>query len=122
VNAAYVPANNSIDITAAILQPPFYTPGGDQAVNYCTIGAVIGHELTHGFDSNGRLYDAIGNVRDWWTPTAAAEFAKRTQLLVDQYNTYSVLPGLKQSGTLTLTENTADLGGIAWPTPRSTAP
>lgn len=113
VNAAYVPANNSIDITAAILQPPFYTPGGDQAVNYCTIGAVIGHELTHGFDSNGRLYDAIGNVRDWWTPTAAAEFAKRTQLLVDQYNTYSVLPGLKQSGTLTLTENTADLGGIA---------
>ena len=113
VNAAYSPPSNSIDITAAILQPPFYTPGGDRAVNYCTIGAVIGHELTHGFDSNGRLYDATGNVRDWWTPAANAEFTKRTQLLVDQYNQYRVLPGLVQSASLTLTENTADLGGIA---------
>ena len=112
VNAAYSPPSNSIDITAAILQPPFYTPGGDQAVNYCTIGAVIGHELTHGFDSNGRLYDAVGNVKDWWTPAANAEFGKRTQLLVDQFNTYKVMPDLVQSGTLTLTENTADLGGI----------
>jgi len=112
VNAAYSPPSNSIDITAAILQPPFYTPGGDKAVNYCTIGAVIGHELTHGFDSNGRLYDAAGNVKDWWTPAANAEFGKRTQLLVEQFNQYSVLPGLVQSGRLTLTENTADLGGI----------
>lgn len=112
VNAGYSPTSNSIDINAAILQPPFYTPGGDQAVNYCTIGAVIGHELTHGFDSNGRLYDAVGNVKDWWTPAATAEFGKRTQLLVDQFNQFSVLPGLVQSGTLTLTENTADLGGI----------
>lgn len=112
VNAAYSPPSNSIDITAAILQPPFYTPGGDQAVNFCTVGAVIGHELTHGFDSNGRLYDAVGNVRDWWTHAANAEFGKRTQLLVEQFNGYKVLPELAQSGKLTLTENTADLGGI----------
>jgi putative endopeptidase len=112
VNAAYSPSSNTIDITAAIVQPPFYTPGADPAVNYCTIGAVIGHELTHGFDSNGRLYDSVGNVRDWWTPAANAEFGKRTQLLVDQYNGYTLLPNLVQSGKLTLTENTADLGGI----------
>jgi putative endopeptidase len=113
VNAGYSPTFNGIDISAGILQPPFYTPAGDQAVNYCTVGAVIGHELTHGFDSNGRLYDAVGNVNDWWTPAASAEFGKRTQLLVDQFDQYKVLPDLKQSGNLTLTENTADLGGIA---------
>jgi len=112
VNAGYSPTFNGIDINAAILQPPFYTPGGDQAVNYCTMGAVIGHELTHGFDSNGRLYDAVGNVSDWWTPQASTEFGHRTQLLVDQFNQYKVLPELQQSGNLTLTENTADLGGI----------
>lgn len=112
VNAAYNPSYNGIDITAAIVQPPFYTPGADMAVNYCTIGAVIGHELTHGFDSNGSRYDAIGNVRNWWTPAAGNEFQQRTQLLVDQYNGFTVLPGLVQSGELTLTENTADLGGI----------
>jgi putative endopeptidase len=112
VNAAYSPASNTIDITAAILQPPFYKPGGDQAVNYCTIGAVIGHELTHGFDSMGRQYDAVGNVRDWWTPAANTQFQQRAQLLVNQFNGYAVLPGLAQSGMLTLAENTADLGGI----------
>ncbi|MBK6854263.1 MAG: M13 family metallopeptidase [Burkholderiales bacterium] len=112
VNAAYNPQYNGIDITAAIAQPPFYLPGGDIAVNYCTMGAVIGHELTHGFDSNGRQYDAAGNVRDWWTPQATAAFKQRTDVLAAQYNQFELLPGLYQNGALTLTENTADLGGI----------
>ncbi len=112
VNAAYNPQTNSIDITAAIVQPPFYSPTADAAVNYCTIGAVIGHELTHGFDSNGRRYGPAGNLRDWWTPQATAEFEKRTAVLVQQYSDFTLLPGLRHKGALTLTENTADLGGI----------
>jgi putative endopeptidase len=112
VNAGYNPQTNSIDITAAIVQPPFYVPGADAAVNYCTIGAVIGHEITHGFDSNGRRYGPAGNLRDWWTPKASAEFKKRTDMLVKQYGEFTLLPGLKHNGELTLTENTADLGGI----------
>jgi putative endopeptidase len=112
VNAAYNPQANNIDITAAIVQPPFYKPGADSAVNYCTIGAVIGHELTHGFDSNGRRYGPAGNLRDWWTPDATTEFKKRTDILVDQYSQFTILPGLQHNGLLTLTENTADLGGI----------
>lgn len=112
VNAAYNPQGNNIDITAAIVQPPFYKPGADAAVNYCTIGAVIGHELTHGFDSTGRRYGPAGNLRDWWTPQANAEFKKRTDVLVQQYSEFTILPGLQHNGLLTLTENTADLGGI----------
>jgi putative endopeptidase len=112
VNAAYNPQTNSIDITAAIVQPPFYMPGADAAVNYCSIGAVIGHELTHGFDSFGRQFGPAGNLRDWWTPEAAEEFKKRTAVLVDQYGKFEVLPGLMHNGALTVTENTADLGGI----------
>jgi len=112
VNAAYSPQTNSIDITAAIVQPPFYFPTADASVNYCTIGAVIGHELTHGFDSNGSRYGPAGNLRDWWTPQAKAEFEKRTDVLVQQYSALTLLPGLTQDGELTLTENTADLGGI----------
>jgi putative endopeptidase len=112
VNAAYNPQTNSIDITAAIVQPPFYKPGADPAVNYCTIGAVIGHELTHGFDSFGRQFGPAGNLRDWWTPQATAEFKKRTDLLVQQYSEFTVLPGLMHNGAQTVTENTADLGGI----------
>ncbi len=112
VNAAYDPQLNGIDITAAISQPPFFTPGADPVVNYCTMGAVVGHELTHGFDSTGRQYDAQGNVRDWWTPQATAEFKKRNDLLVAQYSQFQLLPGLKLDGALTLGENTADLGGI----------
>jgi putative endopeptidase len=112
VNAGYNPQINGIDITAAIAQPPFYKPDADIAVNYCTMGAVIGHELTHGFDSNGRQYDAAGNVRDWWTAQATANFKKRTDMLVVQYSQLPLLPGLNQNGELTLTENTADLGGI----------
>lgn len=112
VNAGYSPLGNNVDITAAIVQPPFYMPGADAAVNYCTIGAVIGHELTHGFDSMGRQFGPAGNLRDWWTPAATAKFTKRTDLLVDQYNQFEILPGLKHNGRQTLTENTADLGGI----------
>ena len=112
VNAAYSPKTNSIDITAAIVQPPFYLPTADEAVNYCTIGAIIGHELTHGFDSNGSRYGPAGNLRDWWTPKAREEFKKRTDVLVQQYGSYTLLPGVKEDGELTLTENTADLGGI----------
>jgi putative endopeptidase len=112
VNAGYSPQTNGIDITAAIVQPPFYLPGADAAVNYCTIGAVIGHELTHGFDSFGRQFGPKGNLRDWWTPQAAAEFKKRTDVLVRQYSEFTLLPDVKHNGELTLTENTADLGGI----------
>lgn len=112
VNAAYDPQLNGIDITAAISQPPFFTPGADPVVNYCTMGAVVGHELTHGFDNTGRQFDARGNVRDWWTPRATAEFKKRTDRLVAQYGQFELLPGLKQDGALTLGENTADLGGL----------
>lgn len=112
VNSAYNFTTNTIDITAAILQPPFYKPGADPAANYCAIGAVIGHEITHGFDSLGRQYDPQGNLRDWWTPQANAEFKRRTDVLIRQYSQYEILPGLMHNGAMTVTENTADLGGI----------
>lgn len=112
VNSAYNFTTNTIDITAAILQPPFYKPGADVAVNYCAIGAVIGHEITHGFDSLGRQYDPNGNLRNWWTPEADRQFKQRTDVLIDQYNRYEILPGLMHNGVMTVTENTADLGGI----------
>lgn len=112
VNSAYNFTTNTIDITAAILQPPFYQPGADAAVNYCTIGAVIGHEITHGFDSLGRQFDAQGNLRNWWTPVADGQFKQRTDVLVDQYSRYEILPGLMHNGAMTVTENTADLGGL----------
>lgn len=112
VNSAYNFTTNTIDITAAILQPPFYKPGGDVAANYCAIGGVIGHELTHGFDSLGRQYDPQGNLRNWWTPAADSKFKQRTDVLVDQYSQYEILPGLMHNGAMTVTENTADLGGI----------
>lgn len=112
VNAAYDPQLNGIDLTAAISQPPFYTPGADPAVNYCTMGAVVGHELTHGFDNFGGQFDAEGNVRDWWTPKAKAEFKKLNDRLVAQFSQFELLPGLKVDGALKLGENTADLGGI----------
>jgi putative endopeptidase len=112
VNSAYNFTTNSIDITAAILQPPFFKPGGDIAANYCAIGAVIGHEITHGFDSLGRQYDPQGNLRNWWTTEADRRFKQRTDVLIEQYNAYEILPGLMHNGAMTVTENTADLGGI----------
>lgn len=112
VNAGYMRPYNAIEITAAILQPPFFDPQLDSAVNYCTIGAVIGHELTHGFDSGGRLYDATGTLRNWWSAEDAGKFQAQTDLLVQQFDGYEILPGVHVNGELTVGENTADLGGM----------
>ena len=112
VNAGYNQLGNRIEIPAGILQPPFFDASMDAAVNYCTIGAVIGHEFTHGFDSRGRLFDANCNLKDWWTAEDTQKFEAKANQLVEQYNQYEVLPGLFVNGKLTLTENIADLGGI----------
>ncbi|HMB53065.1 MAG TPA: M13 family metallopeptidase, partial [Thermoanaerobaculia bacterium] len=112
VNAAYQANHNAIEITAAIAQPPFFDPAADDAVNLGTLGAVVGHELTHGFDSRGRLFDADGDLADWWTDGDEAEFAARTRVLAEQYAAYEVLPGVHQDGRLTVAESTADLGGV----------
>ena len=112
VNAAYSSGRNGIEIPAAFLQPPFYTPNADAGVNYCTLGAVIGHEITHGFDSSGRLYDAQGNVRDWWAPEDTKAFIERSQNLVKQAAAYEVVPGTHLNGELSSGENLADLGGL----------
>jgi putative endopeptidase len=112
VNAYYNPNKNEIVFPAGILQPPFFYANADDAINYGGIGAVIGHEMTHGFDDQGRQYDAAGNLRDWWTPKSAAAFKKRSQEIVDQYNAYEPLPGLHINGKLTQGENIADLGGV----------
>ncbi len=113
VNAAYDPSWNGIEIPAAFLQPPFYDAKADPAVNFCTMGAVIGHELTHGFDSSGRLYDATGNVRDWWTQADAQRFAAETAKLAKQADGFEILPGLFLNGAIEVTENLADVGGVA---------
>ena len=97
---------------AGILQPPFFDKDADDAINYGAIGFVIGHEITHHFDSQGRKFDATGNLTDWWTPKDAENFNKSTAVLVDQYNRFEVLPGLYINGNLTLAENIADFGGL----------
>jgi predicted metalloendopeptidase len=112
VNAAYDTLRNGFEIPAAILQPPMFDPSVDAAVNFCRIGAVIGHEMTHGFDSNGRQFDAKGDLRDWWTPEDAAAFTAQAQKLVEQADAYEVLPGTPANGPLEVTENMADVGGI----------
>jgi len=112
VNAYYEPQENSVNFPAGILQPPFWDNKLDDAVNYGAIGAVIGHELTHGFDDQGRQFDAKGNLQDWWTEEDAKEFKQRAQCLVDQYGGYQPVPGVKLNGELTLGENTADNGGV----------
>ena len=113
INAAYASDKNGIEIPAAFLQPPFYDPKADPAVNYCSVGAVIGHELTHGFDSSGRMYDASGTVRDWWTSEDAKRFVQEAGKLVAQADAFEVLPGLRLNGELEVGENLADVGGIA---------
>jgi predicted metalloendopeptidase len=113
INAAYNLGRNKIEIAAAILQPPFFDPKLDAAVNYCTLGAVIGHEITHGFDSTGRLYDSVGNVRNWWSEQDAARFVKQTGKLVAQADAYEAVPGVHLNGKLTVTENLADVGGVS---------
>ena len=112
VNAYYHPLLNEIVFPAGILQPPFFYADADDAVNYGAIGAVIGHEITHGFDDQGSQFDARGQLRDWWTEADRAEFTRRAQVLVDQFDEYEVLDGLRVNGHLTLGENIADLGGL----------
>jgi len=112
VNAYYNSNMNEIVFPAGVLQPPFFYANADDAVNYGAIGAVIGHEMTHGFDDQGRQFDAAGNLRDWWTPKSAAEFKKRSGAIVQQYNEYEPLPGMHVNGELTQGENIADIGGV----------
>ena len=113
VNAYYNPVKNEIVFPAAILQAPFFNFEADDAVNYGAIGAVIGHEIGHGFDDQGRRFDGTGALRDWWTPADETEFQKRVKILIDQFNELSPAPGLKVNGELTLGENIGDLGGLS---------
>jgi len=112
VNAYYNPTTNEICFPAAILQPPFYNPEADDAVNYGAIGVVIGHEMTHGFDDQGREFDKDGNMNNWWTEEDAAAFKEKTAVLVEQFDAIEVLPGLHANGALCLGENIADQGGL----------
>ena len=112
VNAYYMPTTNEICFPAAILQPPFYNPDADDAVNYGAIGVVIAHEMTHGFDDQGSQFDKVGNMNDWWTKEDRAAFEKKTQVLVDQFNAIEILPGLFADGSFSLGENIADQGGL----------
>jgi len=112
VNAYFNPQQNEIVFPAGILQPPFFDVAMDDAVNYGGIGVVIGHEMTHGYDDQGRKYDADGNLNDWWTAADAKAFDSRAQKVVDEYDGFEVLPGVHVNGKLTLGENLADLGGV----------
>ncbi|TXF77587.1 M13 family metallopeptidase [Chryseobacterium sp.] len=112
VNAYYNPLNNEIVFPAAILQPPFFNPNADAAVNFGGIGAVIGHEMTHGFDDSGAQFDADGNLVDWWTAEDKANFQKATKALASQYDKYEPVKGTFVNGTFTNGENIADLGGV----------
>ncbi|MGB5008192.1 MAG: M13 family metallopeptidase, partial [Ferruginibacter sp.] len=113
VNAYYSPLKNEIVFPAGILRFPFFDFEADDAINYGGIGAVIGHEMTHGFDDQGRKYDADGNLQNWWTDTDANEFKKRAGEIIKQYEVYTVLDTLRVNGKLTLGENLADLGGLS---------
>jgi putative endopeptidase len=112
VNAYYDPQMNNINFPAGILQPPFYEIAADSAINFGAIGMVIGHELTHGFDDQGRQFDVKGNLRDWWTPADAKAFEERAACIDKQYSNFSPVPGVHLNGKLTLGENTADNGGV----------
>ncbi len=116
VNAYYNAQMNDINFPAGILQPPLYDPAMDDAPNYGNTGATIGHELTHGFDDEGRKFDAKGNLKDWWTPKDDKEFGRRSQCIVGQYAQYTVVDDIKVNSKLTLGEDIADLGGVvlAW--------
>ena len=113
VNAYYNSVNNEIVFPAAILQPPFFDLNADDAVNYGAIGAVIGHEISHGFDDQGRKSDGAGNLRDWWTAQDAAAFEQRANMLVEQYSAFEPIPGARVNGRLTLGENIGDVSGVA---------
>ena len=113
VNAYYNPLANEIVFPAAILQPPFFDANADDPLNYGGIGAVIGHEMTHGYDDQGSRFDATGKFQNWWTEADAQGFQGRTDKLIAQFNAYEAAPGLHVNGKLTLGENIADLGGLA---------
>ncbi len=112
VNASYNPLLNQITFPAGILQPPFFDPNADPAVNYGAIGGVIGHEIGHGFDDQGRRFDETGKIRDWWTEASDEAFSKRSGRLIEQYSGYSPVDGMTIDGELTLGENIGDLGGL----------
>ena len=111
-NAYYNPTENNIIFPAGILQPPFYDFKADDALNFGGMGAVIGHELTHGFDDQGALFDPEGNLKNWWTPEDEKAFKERTQCLVDEYDQFIAVDDVHVRGKLTLGENTADNGGL----------
>ncbi|MFQ5630667.1 MAG: M13 family metallopeptidase, partial [bacterium] len=113
VNAYFHPLNNEIVFPAGILQPPFFDPKADLAVNYGAMGAVIGHEITHGFDDQGSQFDADGNMSNWWTPEDKQRFEAKTKVVEEQFNEYTILDSVHVNGKLTLGENIADLGGLA---------
>jgi endothelin-converting enzyme/putative endopeptidase len=112
VNAEYEPQRNDINFPAGILQPPLFSATSDAAPNYVNTGGTIGHELTHGFDDEGRQFDAKGNLRDWWTPADAKAFEERASCISDQYSNYVIIDDIKINGKLTLGEDVADLGGL----------
>jgi endothelin-converting enzyme/putative endopeptidase len=112
VNAYYSPLENNINFPAGILQPPFFDVKMDDAINYGAIGAVIGHEIIHGFDDSGRRFDAQGNMKDWWTAEDGKEYEKRAGCIDKQYSEYTAVDDLKINGKLTLGENVADNGGL----------
>src|SRR6187397_3467189 len=113
INAYYNPVRNEVVFPAAILQPPFFDLDADDAVNYGGIGAVIGHEISHGFDDQGRKSDGDGNLRDWWTADDAKKFEERAAKLGAQFESYDPLPGMKINGRQTMGENMGDLSGLA---------
>ena len=112
VNAYYDPTTNEITFPAAILQPPFFDPAADDAANYGTMGSIIGHELTHGFDDQGSQFDADGNMNMWWTKEDFQNFKDRTELIVKQFDAYVAIDTLHVQGSMTQGENIADLGGL----------
>src|SRR5438309_8547262 len=115
VNAYYNAGMNEIVFPAAILQPPFFDPKADDAANYGGIGAVIGHEIGHGFDDQGSKFDGDGNLKDWWTDADRKEFDKRAKMLIEQYDSYvpaQLTDGQHVNGALTIGENIGDLGGL----------
>ncbi len=113
IDAYYDPTQNNINFPAGILQPPFFYLNGDDAINYGGIGFVIGHEITHGFDDQGRQFDANGNLKDWWSAADAAKFKQRASNIIRQYNGYIAVDTFHINGELTEGENLADNGGLA---------
>jgi putative endopeptidase len=112
VNASYSSSNNDVTLPAGIIQPPFFNFKADDAINYGGLGAVIGHEISHGFDDQGSKSDPQGNLVSWWTPEDRKKFEERANCVVEQFNGYEVIPGVFEIGTLTLGENIGDLGGL----------